>query len=361
MKIVILTKLMCPYRLNFFNEISRLVGESNLKCIFEYEKFERHPWEMDYNNFKFNYFFINKKVGDKLKIIVFLKLIRKIEFTHAIIAGFNIYSVIFFLYCKLFGKKVIQWSEERLKPKKFFKTLLRKLLLRRFDLIIPVSMLSEKYFRNKYNIPDRKIFKILQSPYVENNCQVIKKTVAIGQKINILYVGQLVLYKNVIFLLKTISHIKNKTKQEFTLNIVGDGILRKKLEKYCKDSGLQKYVNFLGYVSSRERLEKIYNNNNIFFIGSTETYGVVLMEAASRGLVLLASSEVGAAYDLIEQGKNGYIYEYNNIAESTKYLLQLINNIDIINLYSQRSIEIAKQYTAKKLAKKLIDNLALIK
>jgi glycosyltransferase involved in cell wall biosynthesis len=58
---------------------------------------------------------------------------------------------------------------------------------------------------------------------------------------------------------------------------------------------------------SRDDLVALYAKADVFVLPSrSEPWGMVLNEAATAGLPLVATEEVGAAYDLIEQGQNGF-------------------------------------------------------
>lgn len=73
------------------------------------------------------------------------------------------------------------------------------------------------------------------------------------------------------------------------LEIVGDGPLRNELEQMANDLGLFRKIYFYGH-QSREQLLKIYNESHAFVLSSfKETFGVVLIEAMSCGLPVIAT------------------------------------------------------------------------
>jgi glycosyltransferase involved in cell wall biosynthesis len=90
--------------------------------------------------------------------------------------------------------------------------------------------------------------------------------------------------------------------------VVGDGELGGALRAYATAHGLRQLV-FPGYVPYAE-LASYYAMANIFVhAAANEPWGVSVHEAIACGLPVVASSRVGAAYDLIRPGRNGYIYE----------------------------------------------------
>jgi glycosyltransferase involved in cell wall biosynthesis len=98
---------------------------------------------------------------------------------------------------------------------------------------------------------------------------------------------------------------------ELTLLLVGDGPQRSALEEYARTHS-RGQVLFPGYVPY-PRLPAVYAIADLFVHPShDEPWGVSVAEALACGLPVIASSRVGAAYDLIEPGGNGSIYAAGN-------------------------------------------------
>jgi len=90
--------------------------------------------------------------------------------------------------------------------------------------------------------------------------------------------------------------------------VAGDGPERLALESAAAERGLDR-VRFLGYVPYPD-LPALYAAADLFVHAAREErWGVSVEEALACGLPAIASSRVGAGYDLIEEGKNGFRYE----------------------------------------------------
>ena len=77
------------------------------------------------------------------------------------------------------------------------------------------------------------------------------------------------------------------------------------------------------------------------------------------GLPVVATSAVGAAYDLIENGYNGYVVEENNINALEEGILKVIKN-DNNNLFEANCKATATKYSVYNMAKEffiIISNL----
>ena len=101
----------------------------------------------------------------------------------------------------------------------------------------------------------------------------------------------------------------------------------------------------------RSLLEKLFNKDliNAFHNASCfvcpslfEPWGLVVNEALSSGLPVIATKEVGACYDLLENKETGLIAE-NNIDIGEK-MLQLFEDADLLKKYSLNATALMKGY-----------------
>ena len=127
------------------------------------------------------------------------------------------------------------------------------------------------------------------------------------------------------------------------LVFVGDGILRPELEKYVKDHKLFN-VHFVGFKNQTE-LPNYYAISDVFVLpsGAGETWGLVANEAMCFDLPVIVSDAVGCGYDLVKQGKNGFVFPLGDIEKLTEYLFSILSGN-----YKQKSFEIIKNYSHEK-------------
>lgn len=96
------------------------------------------------------------------------------------------------------------------------------------------------------------------------------------------------------------------------LVIAGDGPQRGAVETRARELGLSR-VRFLGYVPYPE-LPALYGAVELFVHAPREErWGVSVQEALACGLPVVASERVGAAFDLVRAGVNGFVYPPGNI------------------------------------------------
>ncbi len=158
--------------------------------------------------------------------------------------------------------------------------------LSKADLIITPSKRQEEFLRSfglekvfTINLGvDTNIFNPnKRDPYFE-------KALGIKEdKFKIVYVGRLSPDKNIGLLLEVFQHLDPTL---FHLVVVGDGPLRKRVERLSKKLP---NLTYLGYISDEEELAKIYASCDIFLSASFgETYGLSFLEAQACGCLLVA-------------------------------------------------------------------------
>ena len=92
------------------------------------------------------------------------------------------------------------------------------------------------------------------------------------------------------------------------LVFAGDGPLRAELENDARKIGIAERVRFLGFVNQMG-LPQVYASSDVLVLPSDyEPFGVVVNEAMLCGCPAIISDRVGAKYDLVRDGKTGYVY-----------------------------------------------------
>ena len=106
------------------------------------------------------------------------------------------------------------------------------------------------------------------------------------------------------------------------LALVGDGPYRSQLEKIFENTK----TNFIGYLSGEE-LASAYASGDIFlFPSSTETLGLVLLEAMAAGCPVIGANK-GGIPDIINDGVNGCLYDPDGDDEGESSLIEATKKI----------------------------------
>ncbi len=139
--------------------------------------------------------------------------------------------------------------------------------------------------------------------------------------------------KNIAGVLLALARVSEHGKIQY--DIFGDGDLRYELEKLSSDLGLSGKVKFLGSVNSQRIIAEL-DNADLFVLASkasdtdVESFGIVYVEAAARGVPVLMSA-AGGATDAAIDGVTGRIIDDsdpNTIAEGIKQIWENYDDFD---------------------------------
>ena len=141
----------------------------------------------------------------------------------------------------------------------------------------------------------------------------------------ILFVGRLEKEKRVDLLIAAFAKEigrKSEGRGCWTLDIVGEGSLKKILQKQVEDLSLQGRVHFAGQQEG-ERLWQYYADASITVLCSeSETFGAVVNEALIAGSRVLVSSRAGSAW-LVNSG-NGRVFDFDSPGSLQQQLHELM-------------------------------------
>ncbi len=138
--------------------------------------------------------------------------------------------------------------------------------------------------------------------------------------INLLYAGRISQDKHLDFLIEIYRHLL-ETRPDINLLVVGDGPYLTQLK--AKTGPLDR-IYFTGRMA-RTDLPAIYSFADIFvFPSTTDTFGMVVMEAQSCGLPSVVSS-IGGPREIIQDGETGFMAKENDLPDWTQKIAKLID------------------------------------
>ena len=140
-----------------------------------------------------------------------------------------------------------------------------------------------------------------------------------------LFAAKITERKNARLLLRSFAQLSKKQRNQSHLVFVGDGPERSSIEIESASLNLTSRVHFLGFKKQAE-LPAYYFDCDVFVLPSEkEPFAVVVNEAMNAAKPLILSDEVGAHYDLLEHGTNGWLVKTGDIDSLTHALSSAIN------------------------------------
>lgn len=171
------------------------------------------------------------------------------------------------------------------------------------------------------------------------------------KKKQLLYVGRMDLTnKNVNRIVETWEMLWKKY-PDWELVLIGDGPDKDKLVKYVEEKQIGN-VRFEGF--QKDPPIKYYVDASIFLLTSDlEGFGLVVIESMSYGMVPIVYGSYEAIYDIIEEGKSGFItpmpFSHQQLADKIEYL---INHEDVRIRMAYQAKERARLFDLDSIIKK---------
>ncbi len=320
-KIIFIHNTAMWYRRPFFNSLSEIY---DIKFIFTHLAVSKEVYdveiqnkiegmeELDYNVLK-NYFniafgVIKESCGD-YDILVggsWDSLSEIIETTF------------YFMIAKLRRKKFILWTEDwnwkiKSKKRKIVKVFAGIIIKNSDAILVPGTKHKECviYLGSKpekvFLMPNASNFS---QPSIKSKENLLDKYPKIKGKKVILFVGRLVRQKGVDYLLSAFSKLKRDF-NDIILVIIGKGEYKEELEEQAKDLNIENDILFLGHIENYS-LNEYYSRSDLCIVPSitdemVDAWAFVVNEAMYYENPVIASDAVGSAFDMIENGKNGFI------------------------------------------------------
>lgn len=168
-----------------------------------------------------------------------------------------------------------------------------------------------------------------------------------------LYVGRVAHEKNIDFLLDVAEQMRASV-PDMLLVIAGDGPALPSLKQSVADRGLGERVRFIGYLDRATELPACYAAADVFvFASRTETQGLVLLEAMSTGLPVVALAEMGTV-DILASERGALVPGGNPYAFSLA-LTRVLNDPLLRECLSAEARIYAAEWSSAALAGRMAD------
>jgi len=217
--------------------------------------------------------------------------------------------------------------------------------INKFDKVLIITPWEVPYLE-RIGINRRRI------EYVPNGIPIefFREKKKVKEEYKILFLGRISPIKDLETLIVAMSLLKDK---KVTLEIVGPAEEEyiNKLKGLVKKRGMKKRINFTGPIYDlKDKIKKI-DSAKIFVLPSKrEAMPQSLIEAKAREKIMIGSNNPGCAA-LIEDGKDGYLFEIGNpidLAEKLDFALS--SNVKEIKKAAKKSVE---KFAWNKIMKKI--------
>jgi len=348
--VVLLTEIPAPFRIPLFNALTDS-GAVSLDVLFLSDRDPKRPYPVYADEFRFRWRILPHRElvrGDRW--IVFnrgvLRALRRLRPAVVVVGGWNQPAFwLAALYSALARVPLVAWVESTSRdrrPGTALTELPKRLLIRRCAAFLVPGRASRDYLlgfgvsdgriTDAPNAVDTALFGTAVDE-ARRDRDGLRRTLGLT-RCTFLCVGRLDHEKGVDLLIDAMREV------EADLVLAGRGPEHKRLAAAAPAN-----VRFAGWLD-RDALVRWYAAADAFVLPSrSDQWGMVLNEAATAGLPLIATEAVGAAHDLIEDSVNGFRVPTGDTAALAKALSHVAADGDLRATAGRRSRELAGRYT----------------
>lgn len=357
MKILFLTNIPSPYRVEFFS----LLGEKcDLTVIYElkYATNRDKNWKTDVKKTYKEIFLDAKRIisdgGFSFQILKYLN--KEYDFIIVGTHGTPI-AKLAMIYMRI--KKIpyilnldgaLTYTLENRNKINLF---LRKIMFQGAKYYLTTNDESIKYL-NFFGIKKEKIYKYRFSSIKQNDIKndiqekekkdLLKQKLGIKEKYVIISVGRLSVDEDIFAKgFDKVLLASKYFKDDIGIYIVGADIIDS-YKKIIKENKLEK-IYFEGFKNKYE-LDEYYSVADIFvFMSKCDTWGLVINEALAKGLPIITTDRCGAGLELIKDGINGFLVDIDDIKSLSRNISKILTNEKLRHDTQINNVLLAQEYT----------------
>jgi glycosyltransferase involved in cell wall biosynthesis len=279
-------------------------------------------------------------------------------------------DVLTIFFARMMGRKVWLRAENPLGQelrKNKASLFLKKVILRHiiFPFFIDKCMYIGRESRSFFNYYGVKEDRLIYTPYAVDNAffsqfylqwkdkkPELKAELGLPvEKKVILFVGKYTAKKRPMDLLKAFQKLQAP---DCVLVMIGEGELRPKMESFIANEGLEKSVRLTGFVN-QSQMPRYYAAADVMVMcsGMGETWGLAVNEAMNFATPVIVSNTCGCSSDLVDNGRNGFVFDEGDVNELCKFLHQLLSDDVFRKNAGQRSREIIQEYSIERIVQNI--------
>jgi len=360
-RVLFLTNLPSPYRVDFFNELGK---QCELTVLFDRNKADdREESWLSNKSTNFNGIFLKGiKLGNKPPLCTeVISYLKKFEDDIIIIGQYSSPTGMLAIeYLKFKNIPfILNIDGGLLKKENNIKFKIKKHFISAASSWLSTGKESDNYLL-KYGADWKKIYhypfssirkdEIMNEPLTKRKKESLKKKLGINYEYLVLGVGRFIPLKNYELLLNN----WEKVDSNVMLCLIGGGPEEERYKKIISNKRL-KNVKILSF-KEKEELNNYYLSADIFIHPtSSDVWGLVINEALAFGLPIITTDDCIAGVELIENNINGFVTPSSRFDLMLANLNLLINDEELRKKIHQNNLLEANNYTIEKMAKRHIE------
>lgn len=354
MKVLWVTNVPSPYRVDFFNEFGKYV---DLTVLFEKKTSdERDKSWLDYKFENFTGVFLKGKSINTDSAICpdVVRYVNDKTYEHIVVTSISSPTgIIAISYMRI--HHIEYWIEGDggfAKTGKGIKNRLKTYMIMGAKGYFSTSRVHDEYYLtygaskdkiHRYPFTSIKKKDLLHADELRCKKVALRNELGINEDRIIISVGQFIYRKGFDVLLRAASKIDS----DIGIYIIG-GEPTVDYKQLVKRYEL-KNIHFIGF-ENKETLCKYYAASDMFVLPTREDiWGLVINEAMAFSLPIITTNRCIAGLELVEPGKNGFIIPPDDYGQLARAIMSVFNG-ERIHEYGEKSRAIINDYTIEKMA-----------
>jgi glycosyltransferase involved in cell wall biosynthesis len=202
------------------------------------------------------------------------------------------------------------------------------------DNVIAVSNYTRALSLKSFNVPIEVI---------PNGVELIREIhikTRLRDPVRIVFAGRFVEQKNPLQVIKVLSELSDLN---WKCKMLGDGVLKNEMLEMINASGLIDRIAFSGWITPEQVQEILVQSDILFMPSRSEGLPVVGTQALASGLAIVAGN-VGGFTDLVNQGKNGFLFNSDDTNAMVKVLRNYCIDRDLLLKSRKSSLLMAERF-----------------
>lgn len=354
-KVLFLTNIPAPYRINFFNELGKLV---DLTVLFEAKTtpFSDFNYNLDQ---KLNFTAIFLSDGDiherkvDWKVLLFLK---RGLYDHVVVTNYG-YATEAAAILALKARRIpyeMELDGGVLRNENILARAVKRLLVGGAARYWSTGAQTDRFFET-LGVPKERIVRypfssiydreILSRPLTEAEKQSAKQELGIPYRRMVLSVGRALHLKGFDLLIRAAAHLPEDT----GVCIVG-GAPKDEWLSLAKEVGFDR-LHFIEY-APKDTVQAYYRAADAFVLATRgDVWGLVVNEAMANALPVITTEGCVAGCEMIQNGENGYLIPCDTWEPIAEHLNALLANDALRERISNAALSTVRGYTLEAMAK----------
>jgi glycosyltransferase involved in cell wall biosynthesis len=334
-----------PYRVPVFQKLARIPG-IDFRVIFCSRREPNRLWDLP--PLDFDHVFLKERfvsVGDRYihnnPDVVFA--LKKFDPHVVVTDGFNPSHLYGFLYAWVKGLVHIPMTDGTYQSEQALSAVhraVRRFVFARSHAFVSASIGGDRLYQS-YGIPAERCF---HSCLCIDNAAFTPRQDDPEKQFDFIFCGRIEPGKSPFFALNVALAVAKKLNRKMRMLFVGSGSQEESVKRAAALQPELLDTEFHGFAAQQE-LPALYRSARIFLFPTlADVWGVVANEACAAGLPVIVSPEAGVAGELVLDGQNGYVCPLD-IDMWAERAITLLNDPQLMDRYSRRSLSLVAQYT----------------